>query len=63
MENYVLIILAFPIAILLSLIIMLFVRCTASCFIYLLIIVTVAVLVAFGVYLIIMPSLSEGATS
>ena len=52
MENYVLIILSLPIAIVLALIIMLFVRLTASCFIYLLIIATVGVLIAFGVYLI-----------
>lgn len=52
LENYVLIILSLPIAIVLALIIMLFVRLTASCFIYLLIVVTVGVLIAFGVYLI-----------
>lgn len=52
LENYVLIILSLPIAIVLALIIMLFVRCTAGCFIYLLIIATVSVLIAFGVYLI-----------
>ena len=52
MENYVLIILSLPIAIVLALIIMLFVRLTASCFIYLLIVATVGVLLAFGVYLI-----------
>jgi hypothetical protein len=58
-DNYVLIILALPIAILISLIIMVFIRFTASCFIYLLIITIFAVLVAFGVYLIMMPSLQE----
>lgn len=63
MENYVLIILAFPISIILALIIMLFVRITANCFIYLLIISTVTVLLAFGVYLFMMPSLDQGTTS
>lgn len=60
MDNYVLIILALPIAIIISLIIMLFIRFTASCFIYMLIIAIFAVLVAFGVYLIMMPSLQHG---
>lgn len=63
MDNYVIIILAFPIAILLSLIIMVFIRLTASCFIYLLIVATIGVLLAFGVYLILMPSLAQGQTS
>lgn len=57
MDNYVLIILAFPISIILALIIMLFIRLTASCFIYLLIVVTFGVLVCFGVYLLLMPTL------
>jgi hypothetical protein len=59
MENYVLIILAFPIAILLSLIVILFIRLTASCFIYLLIFATIVALILFGVYLFMMPSLAE----
>jgi hypothetical protein len=59
MENYLIIILAFPIAIIISLVIMLFIRLTASCFIYLLIFATIASLLAFGVYLFIMPSLTK----
>lgn len=57
MDNYVLIILAFPISIILALIVMLFIRLTASCFIYLLIIVAFGALACLGVYLLIMPSL------
>jgi choline transporter-like protein 2/4/5 len=52
MQNYTLILLALPIAIILSLVFMLFIRLTAGCFIYLLIILSVATLVAFGVYIL-----------
>ena len=53
MDNYELVIFAFPIAIVLSLIIMLLVRFTAGCFIYLLIGLTLVGLVGLGIFLIV----------
>lgn len=52
MENYTLILLAIPIAIILALVLMVLIRLLASCFIYILILVTVGALVALGAYLL-----------
>jgi hypothetical protein len=56
MENVSLIALALPIAIILALVFMVFIRLTAGCFIYLLIILSVGALIAFGAYLLLQPA-------
>lgn len=52
MQNYTLILLAFPIAILLSLIVLVLVRCLAGCFVYILVLLTVGALAGLGIYLL-----------
>jgi len=51
MDNYVLILISFPIAIILALVIMIIIRFLASCFIQLLIFVTIAALIGIGAYI------------
>ena len=51
MDNYILILISFPIAIVLALVIMIIIRFLASCFIQLLIFVTIAALIGIGVYI------------
>ena len=55
MQNYLLIVIALPIAIILALIVMLFVRFTAGCFIYILILASISALVGFGAYILTQP--------
>jgi hypothetical protein len=61
MENYMLIVLALPIAIILALIVMIIVRFTAGCFIYLLIFITLAALIGFGAYILTQPLTAGGS--
>jgi len=63
MNNYVLILIAFPIAIILALLFMLLIRLTAGCFIYLLILISIAALVGFGAYLLLTPATGLDSTS
>lgn len=52
MDNYVLILISFPIAIILALVIMIIIRFLASCFIQILIFVTIAALIGIGAYML-----------
>jgi solute carrier family 44 (choline transporter-like protein), member 1 len=60
MENYSLILISLPIAILLALVIMILIRCLAGCFIYVLIFVAIAALIAFGTFILIGNPLQTG---
>jgi hypothetical protein len=53
MENYSLILISLPIAILLALVVMILIRCLASCFIYILLFVAIGALIAFGTFILI----------
>ncbi len=53
MANYSLILISLPIAILLALVFMILIRCLAGCFIYVLLFVAVAALIAFGTFILI----------
>lgn len=55
MQNYLLILIAMPIAIILALIVMLFVSLTAGCFVYIMILFSIGSLGGFGVYLLTQP--------
>ena len=56
MQGWPLLLFSIPIAIILALIFMLFIRLCAGCFIYILIFMAIGALVGFGVYLIITPA-------
>lgn len=51
LEGWKLILVSIPIAIVIALILLIFVRCTASCFIYILLLLSVGALVIFGIYI------------
>ena len=63
MQNYALVLYGIPIAIILALIFMLFIRCCAGCFIYILFFMAMGALIGFGVYLLITPTNSIAGTS
>lgn len=60
MQNYSLILISLPIAILLALVFMVLIRCLAGCFIYILIFVAIAALIAFGTFILIGNPLHTG---
>ena len=63
MQNWPLLLFSIPIAIILALLFMVFIRCCAGCFIYILIFLTIGALVGFGIYLIITPTNPVAGTS
>jgi hypothetical protein len=63
LSNYTLILLSLPIAILVAIIFMLIIRCTANIFIYLLIFISIGALIAVGIYLIAVPSTAASTSS
>jgi lipoprotein signal peptidase len=62
LNNYSLILLGIPIAIIVAVIVMLIIRCTASFFIYMLILLAVGALSAAGVYLLLAPASTSPST-
>lgn len=62
-KSYTLILIAIPIAIILSIIFMLVIRFTAGCFVYILIFFAIGALVAIGLYLVLAPVSSTGASN
>ena len=63
MNGWPLLLFSIPIAIILALLFMVFIRCCAGCFIYILIFMAIGALIGFGVYLLITPTNAVAGTA